>query len=228
MAFDGLSAAVGIAGDFASAWYQNRTAQRFMHEQQDFQKEQYGSRYQTQVRDLQAAGLNPMLAYGQGPGSSPSGSMPQSAKLDLGRAANETRIASANEANLKADTERKVQEARVLEQQIDLTRSSAELNRKMLEKVVAEIDNTRQQLDNLKAQWLKDTSDQKLKDAMQASQQWLQRLYEQQEILLKQDVTIKDPKAKAASTTGAFAAHGENIKSGLGALDKALYFVPRF
>ena len=32
---------------------------------------QYATRYQTQVKDLEAAGLNPMLAYGQSPGSAP-------------------------------------------------------------------------------------------------------------------------------------------------------------
>lgn len=33
--------------------------------------EQYGKRYQTMVKDLEAAGLNPMLAYSQSPGSAP-------------------------------------------------------------------------------------------------------------------------------------------------------------
>lgn len=33
---------------------------------------QYGSRYQTMVKDLKAAGLNPMLAYSQSPGPAPS------------------------------------------------------------------------------------------------------------------------------------------------------------
>jgi len=32
---------------------------------------QYASRYQTMTKDLQAAGLNPMLAYSQSPGSAP-------------------------------------------------------------------------------------------------------------------------------------------------------------
>jgi DNA-binding HxlR family transcriptional regulator len=34
--------------------------------------QQYATRYQTQVADLKAAGLNPMLAYSQSPGSAPS------------------------------------------------------------------------------------------------------------------------------------------------------------
>lgn len=33
--------------------------------------QQYATRYQTMVKDMEAAGLNPMLAYSQSPGSSP-------------------------------------------------------------------------------------------------------------------------------------------------------------
>ena len=40
---------------------------------QDFSQQQYATRYQTQVADMKAAGLNPMLSYQQSPGSSPSG-----------------------------------------------------------------------------------------------------------------------------------------------------------
>lgn len=38
-----------------------------------FSASQYQNRYQTQVKDLEAAGLNPMLAYMQSPGSAPTG-----------------------------------------------------------------------------------------------------------------------------------------------------------
>lgn len=38
-----------------------------------FSAQQYATRYQTTVKDMQAAGLNPMLAYGQGAGTAPSG-----------------------------------------------------------------------------------------------------------------------------------------------------------
>lgn len=42
-------------------------------QQQDFQAQEYATRYQTQMKDMQAAGLNPMLSYMQSPGSAPSG-----------------------------------------------------------------------------------------------------------------------------------------------------------
>jgi hypothetical protein len=38
-----------------------------------FSANQYATRYQTQVKDMEAAGLNPMLAYMQSPGSAPTG-----------------------------------------------------------------------------------------------------------------------------------------------------------
>lgn len=38
-----------------------------------FSAQQYATRYQTTMKDMQAAGLNPMLAYQQGAGTAPSG-----------------------------------------------------------------------------------------------------------------------------------------------------------
>jgi hypothetical protein len=47
----------------------NQTAQQIADSTNAFNAQQYASRYQTTVKDLESAGLNPMLAYGQGAGS---------------------------------------------------------------------------------------------------------------------------------------------------------------
>jgi len=51
----------------------NAAAQESAQQAQAFSASQYASRYQTQVKDMEAAGLNPMLAYTQSPGASPQG-----------------------------------------------------------------------------------------------------------------------------------------------------------
>lgn len=61
----GVSAAGGVIGNLISADSASSA--------QDFSAQQYATRYQTTVKDLQAAGLSPMLAYSQGAGSAPTG-----------------------------------------------------------------------------------------------------------------------------------------------------------
>lgn len=75
-AFKGIT---GIAGSLiggAADIYGQRSANQanldMMNQANAFSAQQFATRYQTTVKDLEAAGLNPMLAYGQGGGSPPS------------------------------------------------------------------------------------------------------------------------------------------------------------
>lgn len=69
-----VSSGGGAAREFGSAALNQRYALKRQHEAQDFSAEQYAKRYQTQTADMKKAGINPMLAVNQGPGSAPSSS----------------------------------------------------------------------------------------------------------------------------------------------------------
>lgn len=74
---------------------------------QSFSADQYAKRYQTQVADLKAAGLNPMLAYSQGPGPAPSSSAASAQSHDVGAAHLQSQMNTAQVANVQADTTNK-------------------------------------------------------------------------------------------------------------------------
>lgn len=199
--FDPISSAASAVTGAAETWYANRSAENRMHQQMDFSAQQYATRYQTQVKDLMAAGLNPMLAYMQSPGSAPQGTAAPVVKPEINRAINERAVAK--------------EQSKLLEAQTANTYQTAAMNAEMERKIRQEVANAKQQYENLRAQWMKDTSDQMLKDQMNSSEQWYQRMLEAQIRLIQNQIAISDPAARAALTTGAFAAHGENISRGL-------------
>jgi hypothetical protein len=83
----------------------NKAREEAAQSANEFSASQYASRYQTQAKDMQAAGLNPMLAYMQAPGSSPTGQSYQPsnaferASSDYASAANVERQGQQIEAN---------------------------------------------------------------------------------------------------------------------------------
>lgn len=85
-----------------------------------FSAQQFATRYQTTVKDMEAAGLNPMLAYSQGGGSPPSGQQAQMQDTvsPAVESFNRTRSTAAQNAvqnatveNISADTENKKAQA---------------------------------------------------------------------------------------------------------------------
>ena len=83
----------------------NAAAMARQAEANAFNAQQYQTRYQTTVKDLQLAGLNPMLAYSQGPGTAPTGqaapvNVPAPRVNMLGNASEAAKNMSMNAADL--------------------------------------------------------------------------------------------------------------------------------
>lgn len=68
---DPVASAAGAALSFVGGQKTNQANIDIANANNQWSAEQYATRYQTQVKDLEAAGLNPMLAYMQSPGSAP-------------------------------------------------------------------------------------------------------------------------------------------------------------
>lgn len=97
--------------------------------------QQFATRYQTTTKDMQAAGLNPMLAYSQGGGSPPTAQSfqaqnPMSSAVDAYHKSVERDVMSEQiqnmreqNKNIQADTRVKEEDAKVRKNQADLIAS---------------------------------------------------------------------------------------------------------
>jgi len=96
-----------------------------------FSAQQYATRYQTTVKDLTQAGLNPMLAYSQGVGSAPSGQQAQgientmSSAVDAYQKSSQRTLLAAQVQNVNADTSLKEAQAIAAKAQADASESAS-------------------------------------------------------------------------------------------------------
>jgi len=134
-------------------------ASRRQDDAQSFSAQQFASRYQTSVKDMEAAGLNPALAYQQGGGSPPSSSAASSSGGDVGAIHLQSKLNSAQIANVEAQTAKTQAETTVIQAtgldrafaDIGLTSSQIDNVKSQTNKITEEINNIPFERDRLKA-----------------------------------------------------------------------------
>lgn len=121
---------ISAGGSILSSFMNNSAAEDRQNNAQNFSADQYAKRYQVTMQDMAAAGLNPMLAYQGVGGAFPTGSAVSASGMDNpGAAFNQGRVASAQMANIEADTKVKEMQAEYVKAQTDATTASAENTR---------------------------------------------------------------------------------------------------
>lgn len=143
------STALSVAGNIAGGLFSNHQSAKQAQKQMDFQERMYKNRYTYQMEDFKKAGLNPALAYSQGAGGSPSGSMGTTADFsDLGTKSVQTGLqAQLNKAtvdnleeqnkNINAQTSKTIAETKAIDEQFQHITPKMEAE---IKKIIAEIE----------------------------------------------------------------------------------------
>lgn len=148
---------IAAGGALAGGLLKNDASRSQAHEANDFSAAQYATRWQTTTADMKAAGLNPMLAYTQGVGNSPSGQQADVSDFitPAVNAYNQygvNNINSAQTANINADTENKRKQGDLIEAQAAQAWANASQSNQNIELMKIQASKIVQEIDNLKTE----------------------------------------------------------------------------
>jgi len=171
---------IGAAGSYLGQTNANQANKDLARQANEFTAQQYASRYQTTVKDLKAAGLNPMLAYSQLGGGSPSSVAPPRMENAIGNAANTALTTMQLNTNLKQNA--------LLESQALKTDTEAD-------NIAADTMNKRDINPNIKKEFDRIIADTELK-------RMIARNASASTAATYQDIAIRKPEEWAAKTYG--------------------------
>lgn len=151
---------IGGAFDVFGQNSANAANRSMMNEANQFNAQQFATRYQTTVKDLEAAGLNPMLAYGQG-GGSPLSAVPIALQTNPYQRAGDYAQKAIGAANTAVQTDLAKTQERVADMNITKIISEIGVNEEMRKNLSADTilktlqaPNVSQQTKNLMQQEL--------------------------------------------------------------------------
>lgn len=124
----------------------------FAQKQQDFQERMSNTGYQRAMADMKAAGLNPMLAFSQGPASTPSGTSPDIQSPRPGDVAGGLANSAKDVLGLGMSMARNSADVNLTRKQADVADTTVRLNEVNAEKGSASAQETRENTELLRKQ----------------------------------------------------------------------------